>query len=51
MARRTAIEIAKDSWSNLFTNDEMDKRLRSHPLETNMVDEVKETIYMDCMNR
>ena len=45
MADRTAIDIAKGSRSHLFTNDEMDKRLRSHPLETNMVDEVKETIY------
>ena len=51
MAGRTAIDIAKGSGSRLFTNDEMDKRLRSHPLETDMVDEVKETIYMDCMNR
>ena len=46
MAGRTAIDIAKDSRSFLFANeDEMDKRLRSHPLETNMVDEVNETIY------
>jgi hypothetical protein len=45
MVDRTAIDIAKGSWSHSFTNDEMDKRLRSHPLETNMVDEVNETIY------
>ena len=45
MVDRTAIDIAEDSWDHFFTNDEMDKRLRSHPLETNMVDEVKETIY------
>ena len=51
MEDKTAIDIAKLSWSKVFTNDEMDKRLRRHPLETNMVDEVKETIYMDCMNR
>ena len=46
-AGRTAIDIAKDS---VGTSDEMGKRLRSHPRETNMVDGVRETI-TECMNQ
>lgn len=37
-ASRTAIDIASDSKG---TSDEMGERLRSHPLEANMVDYVR----------
>ena len=46
-AGRTAMDIAYDEKG---TRDEMGKRLRSHPRETNMVDTVRETISV-CMNQ
>ena len=46
-ADRTAIAIAKDRKG---TSDEMGKRLRSRPNETNMVDKVRQTI-SECINR
>ena len=46
-AGRTAIDIARDSKG---TSDEMGKRLRRHPREINMVDEVREKI-SECMNQ
>jgi hypothetical protein len=41
-AGRTAIDIAGDRKG---TSDEMGKRLRSYPGETNMVDGVREKIF------
>ena len=46
-AGRTAIDIAGDRKG---TSDEMGKRLRSYPRETNMVDTVRGKIFQ-CMNQ
>jgi len=46
-AGRTAIAIASDSKGTI---DEMGKRLRSYPRETNMVDGVRGKISV-CMNQ
>ena len=46
-AGRTALDIANDSKG---TSDEMGKRLRSYPRETNKVDAVRKKI-SECMNQ